>query len=285
MNNQQRTSLIQLLLRVPGIQSYMTRTALLQGIPNISSLPRDEGNAHTDIDMLVSQLSKLFLASGEWALLILLENARLRTTGTTLDGELAALQQQLSQTQHPGTPSTPARPVVQPPPNTRSSAKDNDSITIFYCYAPEDAYYCRELEKHLASLRRQKMVNSWHGLNMQAGDIARDEMDRALRAADIVLLLISPDFMASDTLYEEQVQPALAQRAAGTTVVIPILVRDTEGWLDSDYGKLFALPRTGKSVKASGNSDGVFVSIARDIRNVVERLRAERKQGTANHIP
>ncbi len=278
MNNQQRRSLVQLLLRIPGIEIYMTRTTLLIGIPNTHSLSRDEGNTQNDITMLVSQLSNIFLNdTGEWALQILIENARWRISGTTLDGELATLQQQLiAQHQHPDTPPVSARPTPRPSPGPTPA--DKNLITIFYSYAPEDAYYCRELEKHLALLRRQKIIRSWHGLDTQAGAARPDETNRALEAADIVLLLVSPDFMNSDQLYEEQVLPALAQREAGTSVVIPIIVRDADGWKNSEFGKLFALPRDGKSIKASGNSDATFTSIAKDIRDVVERLKDEYRE-------
>jgi hypothetical protein len=277
MNNQQRRSLVQLLLNIPDIESYMTRTTLLMGIPNTHSLSRDAGNPQNDINMLVSQLSNIFLNdTGVGALQILIENACSRVSGTTLDGELATLQQQLiAQHQRADTPPVSARPI--PRPSSGPTPEDKDLITIFYSYAPEDAYYCRELEKQLVMLRRQKIVRSWHGLDMQAGATTPDETNRALQAADIVLLLVSPDFMNSDRLYEEQVLPALAQREAGTSIVIPIIVRDADGWKNSEFGKIFALPRTGKSIKASSNSDATFTSIAKDIRDVVERLREERK--------
>lgn len=280
MNHQQHTNLVQLLLRIPGIQSYNMRTTLLSGIPTSMSLPRDEGNSYTDISLLVSQLSDLYLSSGEWALQIFLENARSRITGTLLDGELANLQRQLvAQARCSRKITRSSSPVrqTQPSQNIPSAQTDDEPIALFYCYAPEDERYCRELEKQLAVMKRNKLITSWHSLDVLGGDFIPGETNKTLQAADIVLLLVSPDFMASDRLYEEQVKPALLQRDAGITRVIPIIIRDTAGWEDSEFGRLAPLPPGKKPVKAWSNSDAAFASIAAGIRKVVEELRNKRR--------
>jgi hypothetical protein len=277
MRHEQHTSLIRLLLRIPGMQGYTTRTTLLAGIPNSVSLHRDEGNSYTDTSLLVSQLTDLYLSSGEWALLIFLDNAHSRIAGTMLDEELAVLRQQLvAQTQLSTKISGPSRShdQTQLSQNTPPAQTDNKPIAIFYCYASEDEFYCKELEKQLSILRRTKLITSWHSLNIQAGDVTQNETDRALQAADIVLLLVSPDFMASDRLYKEQVKPALLQHETGTKIVIPIIVRETAEWEDSEFGRLYPLPREKRPVKAWEDSDAAFASIARDIRIVVEGLKS-----------
>lgn len=271
MKPQQHTNLVQLLLRIPGVQNFTTRTTMLAGIPNSTSLQRAEGSAYDDISLLISQLYNLHFSSDGWALLIFLDNARSRITGTSLEEELAALQQQL-------VAQASFRPTALPQPSPVTASANDETIAIFYCYAPEDERYCKELEKQLAVMRRKKIITSY-GLNIQiqAGAVTRDETDRALETADVVLLLVSPDFIASDRLYEEQVKPALLQREAGAKTVIPILVRDTAEWQDSEFGKLFALPRGGKPIKAWGNADAAFASIAVDIRRVVDDLRSKKR--------
>lgn len=283
MKREQHTSLTRLLLRIPGVQGYTTRTALLAGIPSSTSLLRDEGNSYTDISLLVSQLTDLYLSSGEWAVLIFLDNARSRIEGTMLDEELAVLRQQLiDQTQHTTKISSPSRSHDQTPlsQNTPSEQTENKPIAVFYCYAPEDEIYCKELDKQLSILRRTKLITSWHSLNIRAGDVTQDQTDRALQAADIVLLLVSPDFMASDRLYKEQVKPALLQRETGTKIVIPIIARETAEWEDSEFGKLYPLPREKRPIKSWKDSDTAFASIARDIRTVVEDLKSRRSNSS-----
>ncbi|GHO93820.1 hypothetical protein KSF_038680 [Reticulibacter mediterranei] len=280
MNHQQHTDLIQLLLRIPDMQSYTTRTTLLAGVPNSSSLLRNEGNPYTDISLLISQLTDLYLSSGEWALLIFLNNARSRIIGISLANELETLRHQLvAQAQRTGKTTGSSGSANQPQSSQTipPAQTDDEPIAIFYCYAPEDERYCRELEKQLAVMRRNKLITSWHSLDIQAGAVAQDETDRALQAADIVLLLVSPDFMASDRLYEEQVKAALLRRETGIARVIPIIVRDTAEWENSEFGMLTALPPGKKSVKAWGNSDAAFASIAVGIRRVVEELRSKRR--------
>ena len=113
----------------------------------INALSRDAHSTNNDLSILVSQLTNLTLPSGESALQIFLENARARVTGTMLEQKLAAFQQQLITQAHNTKTITESAKQPQSFQNVFSeyipSQPKDDTISIFYCYTPEEAYYCK----------------------------------------------------------------------------------------------------------------------------------------------
>ena len=80
-----------------------------------------------------------------------------------------------------------------------------------------------ELGKHLSALRRENVIGLWHDRMIGAGDEWKGEIDRRLESAGIILLLVSPDFIASDYCYDIETKRALERHAEGKAVVIPIV--------------------------------------------------------------
>jgi hypothetical protein len=69
---------------------------------------------------------------------------------------------------------------------------------IFFSYSHADAEFRDQLEKHLAILKRQGRIDVWHDRKIVAGDKLDDRISEHLEKADIVLLLVSSDFLASE---------------------------------------------------------------------------------------
>lgn len=145
-------------------------------------------------------------------------------------------------------------------------------LSLFYCYAHEDVAFCVELDKHLAMLKRLKWIQSWSDYDILAGTETQKIIDDHLGTADLVLLLISADFIDSDYCYSAGMQKALARHQAGEAIVIPILVRYVE-WEQTPLATLQALPREGLPVTSWDNPDEAWTEIAAEIRKVVEALR------------
>ncbi|MGH9655789.1 MAG: TIR domain-containing protein [Bryobacteraceae bacterium] len=57
-----------------------------------------------------------------------------------------------------------------------------------------------DLEKHLATLRRLGQIESWSDRRIEAGDRWKGQIDSNLEQADIILLLVSPNFIDSDVM-------------------------------------------------------------------------------------
>jgi hypothetical protein len=149
-------------------------------------------------------------------------------------------------------------------------------IEILYCCSDsnKDQQLRQELEKHLSILKWEGVITSWHKGLIGAGTEWKSEIDRRLQTADIILLLISSDFIASDHNWNVVVQQAMERHKTRTARVIPILLRPTiDNWKIA-FGNIKALPEGEKFVTDWKPYDRAFVSIAKGIREVVEELSA-----------
>jgi hypothetical protein len=88
---------------------------------------------------------------------------------------------------------------VQPPATEFDGGR---LATLFFSYSHVDENLRDQLEIHLAGLRRQGLISSWHDRRIMAGENFGDTIDNHIDTADVILLLVSPDFIASDYCYE-----------------------------------------------------------------------------------
>lgn len=142
-------------------------------------------------------------------------------------------------------------------------------LEVFYSYAHEDESLRKELEKQLSLLQHQGFVSSWNDRDINAGTEWEQEINQHLEEAQIILLLISPDFMSSDYCYGKEMKRALERLETQKTVVIPIILRPTD-WHTAPFGKLQAFPKDGLPVTSWSNQDEAFLDIARGIRQIVQ---------------
>ena len=151
-----------------------------------------------------------------------------------------------------------------------------ESIEIFFSYAREDELLRDELAKQLRNLERLGFITVWHDRNISAGTEWASEIDARLNTAQIILLLISPDFMNSDYCYSGEMERALERHAIGEARVIPILLRPVL-WKDTPFSTLQVLPRNGNPVTNWHNRDEAFFEIATEIRSVIVELTVAHK--------
>lgn len=144
-------------------------------------------------------------------------------------------------------------------------------VTVFYSYAHEDERLRKQLEKHLSLLRRQGMIAEWHDRKIVPGTDWTHAIDEQLSTASVILLLISPDFLASDYCYGVEMGCALERHAAGEARVIPILVRPVD-WESAPFAHLDCLPSDAKPVTRWKDLDEAFVDVAKGIRSALEDL-------------
>lgn len=146
--------------------------------------------------------------------------------------------------------------------------QNTDAIKIFFSYAHEDQELRDELEKHLNVLKRQGYALAWHDRNISAGKDWSHEIDTHLDTADIILLLVSSDFMESDYCYEIEMMHALQRHERGETCVIPVILRPIY-WEDAPFSKLQVLPKNRIPVTRWLDRDEAFENITRGILEVM----------------
>jgi tetratricopeptide (TPR) repeat protein len=145
------------------------------------------------------------------------------------------------------------------------------AVEVFYSYAHKDEKLRDALVEHLSTLRRQGYISEWHDRQIVAGTDWAQEIDIHLHSASLILLLISPSFIASDYCYGIEMQLALERHQAGQALVIPIILRPTD-LKDTPFAALQFLPAHGKAVTTWQNRDEAFLDVARGIRTAIENL-------------
>lgn len=151
-----------------------------------------------------------------------------------------------------------------------------ERIEIFCCYAREDRPLLGALKAHLARLLQEGHVTLWADIDINAGAEWEREIHRHLNTAHIILLLISPDFMASEYCYSVEMKRALERHEKGEAKVIPIILRAVD-WQGEALSKLQVLPTDGKPVTDPGwyNKDRAFYDVAKGIRRAVAVCQVE----------
>ena len=139
------------------------------------------------------------------------------------------------------------------------------AIKIFFCYAHEDEVLLNKLKSQLSPLRRQGLIEIWHDRDIGAGTKWEEEINTHLNEANIILLLISPDFMDSDYCYGKEMQRALERDQRGEAHVIPVILRPV--YWQGILGNLQALPTDAEPITSSH-----WHTLDEAFHNVVEGL-------------
>jgi hypothetical protein len=154
-----------------------------------------------------------------------------------------------------------------------SAVQNGAAVEVFYSYSHQDEALRDELEKQLSILKRRNIIRTWHDRKIGAGMEWADQISKHLNSADLILLLISADFLASDYCYDIELTRAMQRHDAGEAKVVPIILRDVD-WRDAPFGKLQALPTNARPVTSWSNRDEAFADIARGIRATIEQAAA-----------
>ena len=140
--------------------------------------------------------------------------------------------------------------------------------SLFFSYSHADEALRDELETQLTMLRREGLIEAWHDRRLVAGDEIDPGIAAKLEEADVILFLVSPDFLASEYCYGIEMQRAMARHEAGEARVIPVILRPCE-WRKAPFGKLLAAPTDGKPVTKWPDKDDAFLDVTRAIRKAM----------------
>jgi formylglycine-generating enzyme required for sulfatase activity len=156
----------------------------------------------------------------------------------------------------------------------------SEALDLFIFYSHRDEELKDELiNLHLKPLKRDGKITTWQDRDIEAGTEWAEEIKTNLEKADIVLLLITRHFLASDYCYETEMQRAVQRHNEGSARVIPIILAPCT-WEDSPFSQFQVLPKDGKAVTSWDDQHEAFVDVEQGIRWVVDSLNAERRQAT-----
>jgi hypothetical protein len=154
-------------------------------------------------------------------------------------------------------------------------AAQSPGLTVFIAYSHVDEGLKNDLLKHLEPLKRLSLLDAWHDRKLKAGEEWDKSISTSLEKADIILLLVSIDFINSKYCYEVELYRALERHSEGSAVVVPVILR-TCLWQYSPFAKLQAVPKDGKAVCTWNDRDEAFTSVAEAIKMVADGITASR---------
>jgi hypothetical protein len=163
---------------------------------------------------------------------------------------------------------------MQLPESVIPKSNPKRTIEVFYSYAHKDEKLRNKLETQLSLLKQQGHITNWHDRKIDAGQEWANKINEQLNSADIILLLVSPDFLASEYCYSIEMKHALERHECGEARVIPIVLRPVD-WEKAPFSGLQALPQDGKPVtsRSWGSQDAALLDVAKGIRKVVEEIK------------
>lgn len=147
-------------------------------------------------------------------------------------------------------------------------------VKVFISYAHKDERLKNELLAHLSPWMRQGIIESWDNRQVKAGNERNKEILEHMNKADIVLCLLSSDFLNSEYYDTLEMRRTLERHEAGEVEVIPVLLREVE-WQRTPFHRLQVIPRDKKSIKHRSNRDKVLTEIARELEIVFEAVKAK----------
>jgi tetratricopeptide (TPR) repeat protein len=151
---------------------------------------------------------------------------------------------------------------------------------IFYSYAHNDEALRDRLEKHLVTLKHAGVIADWHDRRIPAGTEWDGQINAHLHAADIILLLVSVDFLASTYCTDIEVKHAMARHEASTARVIPIILHPCD-WMDAPFGKLQGLPKDAKPISLWSHQDEAFLNVVQGIRAAIKDMATTARPDTS----
>jgi len=206
------------------------------------------------------------------------EKVRLDQRIEDLREEMRPYEEERSRLSPPVSSATsPTPPIVTPvTPMPSSATPGSEPLSVFISYAHIDEKWKDQLVISLANLQRQDKIRAWHDRDIEAGAEWESEIEQQLESAEIILLLITPDFIYSQYCFDLEMQRAVERHNQGTARVIPIIVRPCD-WQESPFSRLQVLPRDAKPISTWSDRDEAFLNVVQGIRRAVESLQAHQR--------
>ncbi|EAA8317781.1 toll/interleukin-1 receptor domain-containing protein [Salmonella enterica subsp. enterica] len=152
--------------------------------------------------------------------------------------------------------------------------------TLVFSYTHADEALRNELEKHLSPLKRMGKITTWHDRCIIPGQEFENQIDLYFSQADIILLLISSDFIASDYCYQVEMTNALERHNRGEAVVIPVILREC-AWKMLPFGRILAATIDGKPIDKFASHDEGYVQVVDAVSRAIANLEAKNPQQSA----
>ena len=154
-------------------------------------------------------------------------------------------------------------------------------IKIFISYSHKDESHLNDFQIHLSSLKREKLIENWTDQGIVPGEEWDQSIKKKLEQADLIVFLISADFLASDYIHHVEISEAMKRYSKDEVVIIPIVIRPCE-FEALEISKFQALPKGLKPVSKWDDKDEAWLNVVKQLRLVVKGL-IQKRDTTSNN--
>ncbi len=151
-------------------------------------------------------------------------------------------------------------------------------MKLFISYSHKDEALCKELQTHLVPLERNNIITQWYDREINGGEDFENSIKLNIAESDIILFLLSPDFLASKYINETEVKLAMEQHEIGKSVVVPIILRKCQFDL-TPFKNIQGLPTDLEPVNSMKwvSKDDAFFDIVEGLKNIIRHQEKKKE--------
>ena len=153
--------------------------------------------------------------------------------------------------------------------SAEASKPGDRALRLFICYAHANERTVRQFIPSLEVLARHGYIEPWRDTDLVPGEDWDDAIKERLLEAQVILFMVSRDFLASKYITEQERPLAMSLMSQNKAVVVPILLSPCS-WSEEDFAKLEKLPRRDDPITAFSPRDKAWLLIERGLKKVVE---------------
>jgi hypothetical protein len=158
------------------------------------------------------------------------------------------------------------------------------SVRALISYSHKDEQHRQSLVSALATALRNRELEIWSDHCITAGQEIDDSILVQLKEADVIFLLVSQDFIASDYCYKTELEIALERHSNERCLVVPIVVRPTD-LQGVPFQSIKMLPMDARAVSTWENVDEAWLNVARGVREAIKGLAFEAIDAEMEEVP
>ncbi|MEZ9325977.1 toll/interleukin-1 receptor domain-containing protein [Vibrio cyclitrophicus] len=163
--------------------------------------------------------------------------------------------------------------VLTAPNSEPNSLPSIQRQKVFVSYSHADRDYLDRLLVHLKPLEKLGALDVWEDSKIMTGAHWQNEIDKALQQANIAILMISADFLASDFIVNNELPPLLTKAEVQGTKIVPVIVSPCRFAREQSLNKFQAVnnPTAPLSQISSHEREAIYDKLSQDIENAVRQ--------------
>jgi len=161
----------------------------------------------------------------------------------------------------------------------------NNTVKIFCSYSHKDEELKNELENHLSIFKRIGLIEIWTDRKILPGEHWQKRINEEIEIADLILLLVSSDFIASDYCFDIEIEKAVRQHKDGESIVVPIIIRDCD-WEGAPFEHIQGLPTDMKPIVSKHwySKDEGFRNVTSNLKKTIKEIIREKNNKQLNEF-